>query len=77
MTATIQNCVNSLALRVPLGVAKQSHVKDGDPVTLKVGASGLTVKMLRRKRELDSLRGLAWHARQVCCPNRALGRLFV
>lgn len=40
MTATIQKWGNSLALRIPLAVAKQIHVKEGDPVTLKVGASG-------------------------------------
>lgn len=36
MTATIQKWGNSLALRIPLAVAKQIHVKEGDPVTLKV-----------------------------------------
>ena len=33
MTATIQKWGNSLALRIPLAVAKQIHVKEGDPVT--------------------------------------------
>jgi antitoxin MazE len=55
MTATIQKWGNSLALRIPLAVAKQIHVKEGDPVTLKVGASGLTVKAAPKKISLDDL----------------------
>jgi len=55
MTATIQKCGNSLALRIPLAVAKQIHVKEGDPVPLKIGASGLTVKPAPRKLSLDEL----------------------
>lgn len=54
-TATIQKWGNSLALRIPLAVEKQIHVKDGDPVTLKVGASGLTVKAAPKKISLDDL----------------------
>ena len=41
MTATIQKWGNSLALRIPLAVAKQIHVKECDPVTLKVSPAGL------------------------------------
>lgn len=55
MTATIQKWGNSLALRIPLAVAKQIHVKEGDPVTLKVSASGLTVKAAPKKLSLDDL----------------------
>jgi antitoxin MazE len=44
-----------LALRIPLAVAKQIHVKEGDPVTLQVGASGLTVKAAPKKISLDDL----------------------
>ena len=55
MTATIQKWGNSLALRIPLAVAKQIHVKAGDPVTLKIGASGLTVKAAPKKFSLDEL----------------------
>lgn len=55
MTATIQKWGNSLALRIPLAVAKQIHVKEGDPVTLKVGTSGLTVKAAPKKINLDEL----------------------
>ena len=55
MTATIQKWGNSLALRIPLAVAKQIHVKEGDPVTLQVAASGLTVKAAPKKISLDEL----------------------
>jgi antitoxin MazE len=55
MTATIQKWGNSLALRIPLDVAKKIQVKKGDRVTLKVGASGLTVKAAPKKLSLDDL----------------------
>ena len=55
MRATIQKWGNSLALRIPLAVAKQIHVKEGDSVTLQVGASGLTVKAAPKKISLDDL----------------------
>lgn len=55
MTATIQKWGNSLALRIPLAVAKQIQVQEGDPVILKVGASGLTVKPAPKRLKLDDL----------------------
>jgi antitoxin MazE len=55
MTATIQKWGNSLALRIPLAVAKQIHVQEGDAVMLKVGASGLTVKAIPKRLKLDDL----------------------
>ena len=55
MTATIQKWGNSLALRIPLAVAKQIHVKEGDPVTLKVSSAGLTVKPSPKRPNLDDL----------------------
>lgn len=55
MTATIQKWGNSLALRIPLAVAKQIHVQEGDPVLLKVGAAGLTVKPAPKRLRLDDL----------------------
>lgn len=55
MTATIQKWSTSLALRIPLAVEKKIQVKEGDPVTLKVGASGLTVKAAPKKINLDDL----------------------
>ena len=55
MTATIQKWGNSLALRIPLAVAKQIHVQEGNPVTLKVGPAGLTVKPSPKHPSLDDL----------------------
>ena len=55
MTATIQKWGNSLALRIPLAVAKQIHVAEGDPVTLRVSAVGLTVKPALKRLKLDEL----------------------
>ena len=55
MTATIKKWGNSLALRIPLAVAKQIHVKEGDPVTLKVSPAGLTVKPSPKRPNLDDL----------------------
>lgn len=55
MTATIQKWGNSLALRIPLAVAKQIHVQEGDPVLLKISAAGLTVKAAPKRLCLDDL----------------------
>lgn len=55
MTATIQKWGNSLALRIPKAVAKQIQIQEGDPVFLKVGAAGLTVKAVPKRLELDDL----------------------
>ena len=55
MTATIQKWGNSLALRIPHAVAKQIHVAEGDPVTLRVSAAGLTLKPTPKRLKLDEL----------------------
>ncbi len=55
MTATIQKWGNSLALRIPHGVAKQIHVQEGDAVVLKVGASGFSVKPAPKRPTLKEL----------------------
>jgi antitoxin MazE len=55
MTATIQKWGNSLALRIPQAVAKQIHVREGDPVLLKVSAAGLIVKAVPKRLNLDDL----------------------
>lgn len=55
MTATIQKWGNSLALRIPKAVAKQIQIQEGDPVFLKVGAAGLTVKAVPKRLDLDDL----------------------
>ncbi len=55
MIATIQKWGNSLALRIPLPVAKQIHIQEGDSVSLKIGVNGLTVKPLPKQPSLDDL----------------------
>lgn len=55
MTATIQKWGNSLALRIPLAVAKQIHVQEGDLVMLKVSSAGLTLKAAPKRLNLDDL----------------------
>ncbi len=55
MTATIQKWGNSLALRIPQAVAKQIHVQEGDSVTLRVSAAGLTLKPAPKRLNLDDL----------------------
>jgi antitoxin MazE len=47
MKASIQKWGNSLALRIPLAVARQIHVKEGDAVELSV-AAGVLSPMCRR-----------------------------
>lgn len=55
MKANIQKWGNSLALRIPLAVARQIHVKEGDAVELSVGAGGLTIKPAVEHPTLDEL----------------------
>lgn len=55
MTGTIQKWGNSLALRIPLAVAKQIQVREGDAVTLRVSQAGLTVKPAAKRLRLDDL----------------------
>ena len=55
MTARIQKWGNSLALRIPLAVAKQIHVREGDSVVLKVSSAGLTLKAAPKRLHLDDL----------------------
>ena len=55
MNATIQKWGNSLALRIPHAVAKQISVREGDAVTLRVSAAGLTVKPAPKRLRLDDL----------------------
>ncbi len=55
MTATIQKWGNSLALRIPLPIAKQIQVQEGDSVSLKISAAGLTMKAVPKRLSLDDL----------------------
>ena len=55
MTATIQKWGNSLALRIPMAVARQIRIQEGDAVLLKVGNASLTVKPAPKRPGLDEL----------------------
>ncbi len=55
MTATVQKWGNSLALRIPIAVAREIRVREGDAVTLRISASGLTLKRVPRHPSLDDL----------------------
>ena len=55
MTATVQKWGNSLALRIPIAVAREIRVREGDAVTLKISASGLTLRPVPRHPSLDDL----------------------
>jgi len=55
MTATVQKWGNSLAVRIPIAVAREIRVREGDAVTLKISASGLTLRPVPRRPSLDDL----------------------
>ena len=55
MTAKIQKWGNSLALRIPQAVAKQIRIQEGDDVTLRISAAGLTLKPAVKRLNLDDL----------------------
>lgn len=55
MKANIQKWGNSLALRIPLAVARQIHVQEGDAVELSVAAGGLTIQPVVEHPTLDEL----------------------
>lgn len=44
-----------MALRIPLAVAKQIQVQEGDAVTLRVSPAGLMVKPVPKRLCLDEL----------------------
>jgi antitoxin MazE len=47
---------NSLAVRIPLGLAREAHLTQGDRITLNLAADGsLILKPARRKYELRQL----------------------
>lgn len=47
---------NSLAIRIPLAIARQAHLAEGDSVALVLdGDGGLTVRPTRRKYQLSEL----------------------
>ncbi len=55
MHATIQKWGNSLALRIPMVLAKQIQLQEGDGVLLKVSDSKITLSPVTRRPSLDEL----------------------
>jgi antitoxin MazE len=54
--STISKWGNSLAVRIPLAVAKQANLGDGDGVEVTLdGRGGIVVRPARRKYELSDL----------------------
>jgi antitoxin MazE len=53
---TVSKWGNSLAVRIPLGVARQASLGEGDSVTLAVDADGgIVLRPTRRKYALSEL----------------------
>jgi antitoxin MazE len=46
---------NSLAVRIPLAIAKQASLGEGDCVTLALERGGIVLRPARRKYELSDL----------------------
>ena len=54
--STISKWGNSLAVRIPLAIAKEASLGEGDRVTLALdGSGGITLRPKRRKYELSEL----------------------
>jgi antitoxin MazE len=54
--STISKWGNSLAVRIPLAIAKQANLGEGDGVELTLGRDGgIVVRPARRKYELSDL----------------------
>lgn len=55
MKANIQKWGNSLALRIPLAVARQIRVKEGDAIELSVDGGVLNIRPALKRPGLDEL----------------------
>jgi antitoxin MazE len=56
--STISKWGNSLAVRIPLAIAKQASFSEGDPVTLTLAHDGgIVLRPARRKYDLAELVG--------------------
>ncbi|MGV3662356.1 MAG: AbrB/MazE/SpoVT family DNA-binding domain-containing protein [Prosthecobacter sp.] len=55
MTAIIQRWGSSLALRIPMALAREVCMKEGDVVTLEQGELGLMIKPSPKRFTLDDL----------------------
>lgn len=54
--STISKWGNSLAVRIPLAIAKQAHLDEGDSVTLVLDRKGgIVLRPIQRKYELSDL----------------------
>ena len=54
--STISKWGNSLAVRIPLAIAKEAGIGEGDCVTLALdGSGGVVLRPARRKYELSEL----------------------
>jgi antitoxin MazE len=54
--ATVSKWGNSLAVRIPLAIAKQASIGEGDCVALVLGADGgIVLRPTRRRYELSEL----------------------
>ena len=54
--STISKWGNSLAVRIPLAMARQASLAEGDPVKLSIdGEGGIVVRPARRRYELADL----------------------
>ena len=53
--STISKWGNSLAVRIPLAIAKQATLGEGDCVSLTLEGGGIVLRPTRRKYELSDL----------------------
>ncbi|MBS0350338.1 MAG: AbrB/MazE/SpoVT family DNA-binding domain-containing protein [Proteobacteria bacterium] len=55
MEATIQKWGNSLAIRIPLAVAQQCHLKKGSSVNITVEDRKMIIQLMEKKMSLSKL----------------------
>ena len=55
MTTTVQKWGNSLAIRIPAGVAEQIDIQQGSEMEMTVGLQGITLIPKKRKPTLEEL----------------------
>ena len=55
VTTTVQKWGNSLAIRIPAGVAEQFNIQQGSEMDMNVGLRGITLVPKKRKPTLEEL----------------------
>lgn len=55
MKSTVQKWGNSLAIRIPLAVAQQCHLKQGVPIDISVEDKKIIIKLVKKKMNLSKL----------------------